>query len=304
MTSIVRNVPPILIGDPPPELNSGIVLEVFPGNETAAGSPQRAGTAIERAKDSTGTPGSPSTGDIETVAFLPAAEHHTYLDSLPADESRWHYRARHWRIGWTDSAATGWVDAKPKTLDSGSLQPVLVGQVYGLTDLVSATTGRESKILRIGPSDVFPLDQTTYEWGLTFQSGGVYLNSGSGGIHAGAAPALPPNAEVYKIAARVGRNSTADAVEVALWWSKDAGSTEPLAGAGIQVTLNCTATSTSIGLAWQTVESSTFTPRVHRPTTGQGNVTLRIEVNGAGSDAGFGWADLYYRVDKVKESVY
>jgi hypothetical protein len=51
------------------------------------------------------------------------------------------------------------------------------------------------------------------------------------------------------------------------------------------------------------VESSTFTPRVHRPTTGQGNVTLRIEVNGAGSDAGFGWADLYYRVDKVKESV-
>jgi hypothetical protein len=169
--------------------------------------------------------------------------------------------------------------------------------------LVSATTGREAKILRVGPTDFYPLDQSTYEWGITVQADGIVLNSGSGGIHAAAMPSLPPNAEVYKIATRVGRNSTADAVEVALWWSADAGSTETLIGSGPQVALNCTATSTSIGLAWQTLESSTFSARVHRPTTGQGNISLRIEVNGAGSDAGFGWADLYYRVDKVKESV-
>jgi len=84
---------------------TGIKLHIVP---TVASQTPR--TVIERADDDAGSP------DAATWSIISSSDSQYpfyYTDSLPLDGNRYHYRVGHTQRGFTDSATTGPVNAKP-----------------------------------------------------------------------------------------------------------------------------------------------------------------------------------------------
>ena len=85
-------------------------------------------TEIQRAPDDAASPGTPDVSEVETLAFNGPANS-DYLDRLPDDGARRHYRIRHVARGLTSSEWTGWVSAIPGYVGAAqlvALDPILV----------------------------------------------------------------------------------------------------------------------------------------------------------------------------------
>lgn len=92
---------------------------------------------IERAPDSAG---SPDTGNAETIAIVPPGTG-VWVDELPRDGARRHYRIRAVGQLGTASAWTPWVSAIPGPLPNKVLRPAPAAPVIKRARSVSGTTG-------------------------------------------------------------------------------------------------------------------------------------------------------------------
>lgn len=92
---------------------------------------------IERAPDSGG---SPDTGSAETIAIVPPGTG-VWVDELPRDGARRHYRIRSVGQLGTASAWTGWVSAIPGPLPAKVIRPAPAPLVVKRTKVLSGTTG-------------------------------------------------------------------------------------------------------------------------------------------------------------------
>jgi hypothetical protein len=108
----------------------GIALGVFPADETSS-------IEVQRAPDSAG---SPNVGAAITATILPRGAE-VFVDVLPKDGARRHYRIRHVARGADPSSWTPWVSAIPDVLPRRIVRPDPVAPVVARTRAVSGTTG-------------------------------------------------------------------------------------------------------------------------------------------------------------------
>lgn len=139
---------------------TGIAIGVYPADETSS-------LELQRAPDAAG---SPDTGSAETIAELPP-DTRIFVDTLPLDAARRHYRLRATGLGGDPSDWTGWVDAVPGVLPAKLHRPDTVPLVMRARVLSASAT---QIVVRVAVADLFPQGAASVSIS--------YLNEGTPGV--------------------------------------------------------------------------------------------------------------------------
>lgn len=286
MTSII---PPGGLGEVKTTTRHGIHLQVFPARLDPSGDPQHALYRVQRAPDSTGTPGSPSTADVLDIGNIPGGRRLTLVDYLPNDGKKRFYRALAYSYGYANSPPTGWVDAEPDVVIQGTEDPVQVGTVFSNTLLVSDTTGVVAKEITLNhaafvpDNDSTPFDRTVERLtpGSTTTAQQLYH----------APISLPVGSRVTQLQARLYRTTGSETCSATLYQRTTSAST-----GGVQSFTLATVASTGTGWLEPTDASTGVVLSVSH------TMTLVMNQNSA-HGCRFNWAKVTYEVATVGESL-